>query len=126
MRRLLLGTTILAVLLAGGSLLCQTMEDIHAPIAADLQRAGLAALAEDWATAQDLLTHAAVRWDTFRRITATFADHTPMDEVDGLFQELQVYVRTRENPHFSAICAHLQTRIQAIWENHRLTWQNLL
>ena len=126
MKRLVLGTAILAVLLASGLLVSRAMADIHDPIAADLQRAAVAALAEDWATAQDLLQQATDRWEHFHRITAAFADHTPMDKVDGLFRELQIYARSRENPHFSAICVHLQECIRAIRENYRLTWPNLL
>ena len=126
MRRLLLGAVILTLLLAGGLLTCRTMTDIHDPIAANLRRAGAAALAEDWASAQAFLQQATERWEQFRQVTAAFADHTPMDEADGLFRELQVYARAKENPHFSAICAHLQECIRAIWENHRISWWNLL
>ena len=126
MKRLVLGTLILAVLLTGGLLVCRAMAGIHDPIAADLQRAAVAALTDDWVMAQDLLQKAADRWEHFHHITAAFADHTPMDEVDSLFRELQIYAHTRENPHFSAICAHLQECIRAIQENYRLTWQNLL
>lgn len=126
MKRLLLGTVLLALLLAGGVQICRTMADIHDPIAAYLQRASAAALAEDWSGAQTLLEEAAHRWDQFHQITAAFADHTPMDEVDGLFRQLQVYARTHENPHFSAICDRLQECIRAIRESHRLSWWNLL
>lgn len=126
MKRLLLGTAILACLLAGGLLSNRAMAGIHEPIAADLRRAGAAALAEDWDAAQDLLQRAADRWAHFHRITAAFADHTPMDEADGLFRQLQIYARTRENPHFSALCAHLQECIRAIRDAHRLIWPNLL
>lgn len=126
MRRFLLGSVILALLLAGGLLICRTMVTIHDPIAANLRRAGAAALAEDWTSAQAFFQKAADRWEQFHQITAAFADHTPMDEADGLFRELQVYAYVKESPHFSAICAHLQECIRAIRESHRISWWNLL
>lgn len=126
MKRLLLGILILGVLLVGGILICRALDGIHTPIVADLQRASAAALAEDWASAQDLLEHASIRWDHFHRITAAFADHTPMDEVDNLFRELQIYGRIQELPHFAALCTHAEECIRAILESHRLSWWNLL
>ncbi len=126
MKRLVLGTAILAVLLAGGLLVSRAMAGIHDPIAADLQRAAVAALTEDWAAAQDLLQRATDRWEHFHRITAAFADHTPMDELDSLFVELNIYARQQENPHFSATCARLSFLATTIADSHRLTWQNLM
>lgn len=126
MKRFWIGLFILAALLGGSIAIHWTLHKIFSPIVADLERASVAALKEDWATAQDLVQHAAVRWEKFHRLTAAFADHTPMDEVDGLFRELRIYAGMRENPHFSATCAHLSFMANSIAESHRLTWQNLL
>lgn len=126
MKRLWLGLVIVAVLLAGGILISRVMPAIHGPIATDLNRAAAAAMAEDWATAQDLLTHASVRWERFRTLTATFIDHAPLDQADSLFRELLTYVRAQEGLQFSAACAHLTACITAIGDSHRLSWWNLL
>lgn len=126
MKRLWMGFAILAVLLAGSLLIHTALARIHDPIAADLKQSAAAALTEDWDTALDLAQHAAVRWEKFHRFTAAFADHTPMDELDGLFSELKIYARLRENPHFSATCTHLSDLAAAIAESHRLSWWNLL
>jgi hypothetical protein len=126
MKRLWFGLAILAVLLASGYLILNRLDKIHAPIAADLEQAAAAALREDWDTALDLAQHATIRWEKFHRFTAAFADHTPMDELDSLFAELNIYARMQENPHFSATCAHLRFLTTTIADSHRLTWQNLL
>lgn len=126
MKRMRLGLFILAALLAGCCLIHTALDKIHAPIAADLEQAAAAALNDDWATAQDLAQHASVRWERFHRFTAAFADHTPMDELDGLFRELRIYAGMRENPHFSATCVHLSFLAASIAESHRLSWWNLL
>ena len=126
MKRLFLGIGILLTLFGGGTVICQALEGIHEPIAAYLQQATNAALSENWASAQDLLEHAAVRWEHFRHFIAAFSDHTPMDEVDGLFRELRIYGRLQEMPHFTALCAHIQECIQSFRESHQLSWWNLL
>lgn len=126
MKRLWIGLSLLVVLLAGGCLIHTALARIHEPIAADLEQAAAAALMEDWATARDLAEHAAIRWEKFHRFTAAFADHTPMDELDGLFAELKIYAGMRENPHFSSTCTHLSFLAAAIAESHRLSWWNLL
>jgi hypothetical protein len=126
MRRILLGVCILILLLVGCVLIREAMDTIHDPIALHLEQATRAALAENWATAQDFLARATSRWEHFHRITAAFADHTPLDEADGLFRQLQFYARAQENPQFSALCARLQEIVRAIRDNHQLNWQNLL
>lgn len=126
MKRFWLGLFILASLLGGSLAIHGALVRIYDPIAADLEQASVAALKEDWATAQDLAQHATVRWEKFHRFTAAFADHTPMDELDGLFRELKIYAGMRENPHFSATCAHLSFMATSIVESHQLSWWNLL
>lgn len=126
MKRFWIGIFILSLLLAGSILIHTTLEKIVFPISSDLDLACKAALSEDWASAQDLAQHAWVRWETFHHLIAAFADHSPMDEVDGLFRELNIYAATRENPHFSATCTHLRFMTSAIAESHRLSWWNLL
>lgn len=126
MKRLWIGLSILVVLLAGCCLIHTALARIHDPIAADLEQAAEAALMEDWATARDLAQHASIRWEKFHHFTAAFADHTPMDELDGLFAQLKIYAGMRENPHFSATCTHLSFLATAIAESHRLSWWNLL
>ncbi len=126
MKRLWIGILILSALLASGCLIREALMKIHTPIAADLQHSAAAALTEDWNTALDLAQHAAVRWERFHHFTAAVADHTPMDEVDGLFAELKIYASQRENPHFSATCRRLSALAEAIAESHRLSWWNLL
>ncbi len=126
MKRLWIGIVILALLLAGGYLIRTALISIHTPIALDLEQAAEAALREDWATALRLARVATDRWNRYHRFTAAFADHNPMDELDGLFAQLPVYAQQRENPHFSATCKQLSFLATAIAESHRLSWWNLL
>lgn len=126
MKRLWIGIAILAVLLAGSLSISFAMEKIHRPIARDLESAAQKALDEDWETALTLFHKANARWEKYHRFTAAFADHTPMDEMDTLLEELEIYAKQQENPHFSATCAHLYFMATAIAESHSASWWNLL
>ena len=126
MRRFWIGVIVLGVLLVAGAVIAWGMDAVHQPIARQLQQAGTAAMAEDWDTALQDAAAARERWKRCWRFTAAFADHTPMDEVDGLFAELDIYAQSREQEHFAATCAHLAKLAEAMAESHSATWWNLL
>lgn len=126
MKRLWIGIFILTVLLGGSVAISTAMERIHQPIARDLQQAADRAQQEDWAAALEHFQRAKLRWEKYHNFTAAFADHTPMDEMDTLLSELNIYATERENPHFGATCAHLAFMATAIADSHLLTWWNLL
>lgn len=126
MKRLFIGILILAVLLCGSLSISIAMENIHRPIADCLEQAVQKALSQDWEAALDLVDLANARWTKYHDFTAAFADHTPMDEMDTLLEELEIYGQSRENPHFSATCANLYFIATAFAESQLLTWWNLL
>ena len=117
--RTILGIGILIFFLAGGLLSSRFMERTCTPISKLLNQA-----AEN--TDPKLAQKAKNLWDSCHHGIATLADHTPMDEVDGLFRELRIYGRLQEMPHFTALCAHIQECIQSFRESHQLSWWNLL
>ena len=126
MKRVWIGVAVLAVLLVAGTVIAWGMNAIHQPIARQLQQAGAAAMAEDWDTALREAAAARDAWNCGWRMTAAFADHTPMDEIDGLFAELEIYAQAREKEHFAATCAHLAQLAEAMAESHSPTWWNFL
>lgn len=126
MKRLIIGLAILAVLLCLCLGITLIMERIHRPIADGFEQAAALAEAGAWSQALACAEEAAARWETYHNFTAAFADHTPMDEMDTLLNELRVYAHDRENPHFSATCTHLQFLARAIADAHRIDWWNLL
>lgn len=126
MKRFWIGISILAVLLVSGWLVQRGMDAIHRPIADDLEQAAQAALDEDWETALSLAQRAHARWEKYHHFTAAFADHNPMDDLDGLFAELEIFAQEREMPHFAAVCLHLQQLADAMAESHGINWWNLL
>ncbi len=126
MKRLWIGVFFLVALLlltVAGSL---AMDAIHDPISNQLREAADAAQAQDWARADALMQQAHGRWSRYWALTASFADHNPMDDIDALFAELEVFRAQRETVHFAAICAHLSELARAMEESHNLSWWNLL
>ncbi len=126
MKRLWLGVAILAVLLGLTLGLQAGMSALHEPIARELNQAAEAALAGDWALARNLSDQARDRWERTHSLTASVADHSPMDELDMLFAELPVFAREEEAVHFAATCRSAAQMAQAMAQAHSLTWWNLL
>lgn len=126
MKRGWLGAGLLAALLLVGVFLQYAMDLIHGPCAQKLEQAAQAALLEDWDSAQDLSRQAAEGWKKGYGITAAVADHAPMDEVDMMYAQLEVYARQKERVHFAATCRSLATLTKAVAEVHRFSLRNLL
>lgn len=126
MKRIWIGIGLLAALLAVGLWLGEFMEDAHQPGAKDLNRAAALALEEDWDTAEALAKRAGENWQKKWRVTASVADHEPMDEIDALFAELKIYARARDEAQFSATCAHLASLLDAMGESHGCYWWNMM
>lgn len=126
MRRLWIGIGVLAALLALGVGILGRMDAVHRQAARRLEQAAEAALAGDWETALQNADAARSSWQRHRNFTASVADHTPMDEIEGLYAELTVYVREADQAHFAAICLQLARLSEAMADSHSPTWWNLL
>lgn len=98
MKRSWIGFVLLLVLLAGGIAATWGMAKCHEPIARDLENAAKTALQGDMAQGEGLMLQAREAWGRSRHLGACFADHTPMEEIDALFAEVEVYAAAREKP----------------------------
>ena len=126
MKRILTGLSILIVLLILSVAISAGMHKVHYRISDLLQQAEQAASADNWQDADRLARYAAGQWQQYRRFTAAFADHTPMDELDGLFAELLVFLEEQEVPHFTSICARLSLLSQSMADSHSIRWWDVL
>ena len=126
MKRSGIGLILLLVLLAGGIAATWAMETCHAPISRDLRDAALAAEKGDWDRGESLLLSARTAWGQSRHFSACFADHTPMEEIDALFAQVEVYAAAREETDFAAGCAALSRKVEAMGQAHGAAWWNLL
>ncbi len=126
MKRFWQGIVILAILLIAGILIAASMDTVHTRISDTLRQAADTAMAGDLDKAVSMAADARAQWDRYWRFTAAFADHTPMDELDGLFAEMGVFAEAGDIPHFAVTCAHLAKAAQAMADSHSLSWWNLL
>ena len=125
-KRFYLGLVILGLLLALGIGTSVMMQVIHKPVAEKLYNAAELALKDNLDEALPLSQKAYERWQRFHSLTASFADHSPMDDTDSLFQEMLVYGQTREIPHFAACCRQLAALSEAMYDAHVFSLKNLL
>jgi hypothetical protein len=121
-----IGAAILAVFLALGFATASAMENAHYPTQQLLEQAAEATLSGDFEQGVKLGAEAKQQWQHHRNGTATVADHSPMDDVDALFAEMEIYASTEEKPHFAACCLELSRRLKAIAEAHTFRWWNVL
>ena len=126
MKRLVMGILVLSLLLGIGITVSCLFSRFHRPGGEDLQRAAQAADRGNWTEATAAFSRARARWEDYRYFTAAFADHAPMDEIDGLFARLEFYARQQDGAQFPALCAHLAVLLDAMADSHRLTWWTLL
>ncbi|HIT33967.1 MAG TPA: DUF4363 family protein [Candidatus Faecousia intestinigallinarum] len=126
MGRLWLGIGLMAALLLGTAGIALGMDAIHQPVAAQLEQAGTAALEGDWAQADAQWQAAQRSWERHWALSASVADHSPMDDIDRLYAQLAVFAQERETVHFAATCMELSELTQAMSDAHSPDWWNLL
>ena len=126
MNRCFFGVLILVVFLMLGIFASVAMDNIHLPIAEKLKDASVLALGKTPQKGIALANSAFADWEKSWEITASMADHVPMDEIDSLFAQLKAFEKPEEAAHFSATCAQLSKLVEAMAEAHRLCWWSLL
>lgn len=126
MKRLWIGVIILVILLGAGIGTTVFAVRTHTSISQELAQAAEAALRGKWKEASTRSLHAKEQWEAYRHGTAAIADHEPMEEIDDLFSQMEIYLLTRQQIAFSACCASLSVQTNAIGEAHALNWWSLL
>ena len=126
MKRLWIGITILSLLLAAGIGTTVFATSTQKEISQTLQLASEAALQGQWQEAAILSQNAKMEWERCRKATASIADHEPMEEIDDLFSQMEVYLAANQLLPFSVCCASLSVLTEAIGEAHAINWWSLL
>lgn len=125
MKRCWFGLGLLVVLLGLSLVSSWAMGAIHDPIAGQLSRAGERTLVGELTQGRALAVEAKAGWEKWSHFRACFADHTPVEDVDAAFAELESYGAAGEDAAFAAACAELSQRVKAVGEAHGLYWWNL-
>lgn len=126
MKRFLIGAALLASLFLGGLLISFTFGRTFEPMADGLVLASQAARDENWPQARELTRHIRQQWSSRWGLTAVFSDHEPMEQVEGLFAQLEIYGSKRQGPAFAALCEKLAQMLTDLGEEHIFTWWNFL
>ena len=126
MKRCWFGLGLLILMLVGGLLVTRSMDRNYSRMSHQLAAAREAALAEEWNTVRALLEDAKDTWQARWHFSAAFSDHEPMEEIDGLFAQAEVYLKCREREALAATCGELAKMAEAMGEAHALNWWNLL
>lgn len=125
-KRFYWGLGILAVFLALGILTTLCLDQASEPISTQLEQAAEKALGGEWAESLRLAQEAKANWqDSWHRI-AMVADHTPMDEIDSLFAQMDIHGQAGDTVVFGGYCARLSELVEAVADAHRFNWWNLL
>lgn len=119
-----LGASLLAVLLLFGIWVFIDTDQTLLPIADALEQASEQVLSGEMSSGVALAQGAMQRWNARWHATAVFADHAPMDEIDGLFAQLDSYRTWPEQ--YAACCARIAQLIYAMAEAHSPAWWNVL
>lgn len=125
-RRFWYGVGILTVFLALGLWTAWGMNANQRPVTEQLEQAAQAALSGDMEQGIVLAMTAKEDWQRHRDLTAAVADHAPMEEIDSLFAQVEIYATAEKTVDFAAYCTRLARLVEAVGEAHSLTWQNLL
>lgn len=126
MRRLWIGVGFLIVMLAVAILLTVLFDRIHTPLSEDLRQASQLAMEGNWEKATALTGQARADWKQYREFIAAVADHEPLEKMENLLEQLDVYAQQRRTADFSAMCVELAAMADAMLESQQLTWWNFL
>lgn len=124
MKRIWFGAALLAALLILGFGSSSLMERTHMAQAKDLSRAAELAEEGNWSGAENFAAAARREWDRKRPLIAGLCDHEPMDQVEGLFAQLEVFAQSRDAVSFRSCCVYLVRQLEALGKSHSLNLQN--
>ena len=124
--RELIGAGMLVTMLLGGFLVSWDMGRTHNAISRELEDAAWHALSETWNKAESSALSARQQWQDHWQLSAAFADHSVMEQIDAGFSRLSMYAAARDSGEFAAVCAELSRYVQSMGDAHSLTWWNLL
>ena len=125
MKRIWFGAALLILLLALGLGSSALMERTHLAHAEDLNRAAELAMEGNWAGAANFAEAAKREWNKKRMLVAALSDHEPMDQIEGLFAQLEVFTEIQDAASFGSTCRYLASQLEALGKSHSFNLQNL-
>lgn len=126
MNRLWIGVGILILLLAIGIGLLWGSALFFEDLTQELEQAEEMALAGNWQAAGEKVGQSKEKWERYRRFWSSFTDHEPVEQMQNLFSQLELYKERQREVEFAAVCRNLVHVAEAIDESHSLRWWSVL
>ena len=101
------------------------MTAIHGPISGQLLRAQQQVLVGAFPQGRTSAVQAKAQWEKLQHFRSCISDHTPVEQIDAGFAELESYGASGEDAAFAAKCAELAQQVKAVGEAQELTWWNI-
>lgn len=125
-KRFYLGLGLLTFFLILGLIISIIIANTNAPISGQLEQASQEALSGNLEKGILLAAQAKTSWESAWHGIAMASDHAPMDEIDSLFAQMDIYAKAGDPLHFGSYCARLSELVAAISDAQKLNWWNLL
>lgn len=126
MNRLWIGIALMVLLLAMGVGLLWGSVAFFGSISHEMELSCEAALADNWAQACQTVKNCRSKWDQYCRFWSAFTDHAPIEQVQTLFTQLEIYEAQQLKVEFATCCQALAREAEAIEESHGLAWWSVL
>lgn len=126
MNKLWIGIGLLMFLLVGGIGLLWGSSVFFGNFSESVEEAGALALAGDWSGAAREMETTQEKWEIYRHFWASFTDHAPVEQMQALFSQLELYKERQLEVEFASACRALSHVVQAIEETHGLRWWSVL
>lgn len=126
MNRLWIGIGILIILLVLGIGMLCISRDFYEEFAEGLEQAEELALAGNWSAAGEKATQSKEKWERYRRFWSSFTDHEPVEQIQNLFSQLEIYQLRQLEVEFATVCRSLVHVAEAVDESHSLRWWSVL
>lgn len=124
MKRIWFGAALLGALLVLGIFSAALMEETHLTQASQLERAAELAASGNWQGAESAFSEAKTIWEKRSAIISGLSDHEPMDQIEGCFAQLEVFLGTRDPVSFCGSCRYLAKQLEALGKSHSFNLQN--
>ena len=121
-----IGFVLLLILLGGTWLSAWAMEQWNRPLEQTMEQAASCALEENWQQAENFRLQVQAQWQRQWHCCAAFADHEPMEAIDGLLSQLAVYGEAKDAVPYAALCREIAREMGALGEGNIPHWWNLL
>ena len=125
-KRFYLGLGILMAFLLLGLAVSWSMGQVTKPVAQTLEQAAQEVLSGNVEQGIQLAQQAQTTWQKGWKRVALAADHSPMDEIDGLFAQIGFFAEVGNRQELGACCLRVSELVEAIADAHRLTWWNVI